>query len=248
MSEFIIDLMAEGGYVIVFLLMLLETVFPPLPSELIVPFAGFAAARGELNIYLVILSASLGALVGATILYSLAKMVKYETLEAFVGRNSRWLTVTPDDLQRSIAWFNRYSHSTVMFARLVPGIRSLISLPAGVARMAVPSFLIFTAIGTAAWSSFLAVSGYKLGQDYNKIEQYIDPVTTGVLVFVVVAYVYRLIFPKFKMRRTTKLQQEKSPPGLQSSGGTYSDLVPCQPIQTLQPEATTHPDSPEESS
>lgn len=196
MSEWIIDFISTGGYPAIVLLMLLETVFPPIPSEIIVPFAGFAAAQGRLSLVLVIISSVAGSLMGALVLYRIGKMISDEKLEGFVDRNGRWLTVDGQDLQNARSWFDRYRNRAILFGRLVPAIRSLISIPAGITKMKITSFFIYSAIGTALWSSALAIAGFVLGQDYERIRHIVDPVTTGIIILVVAIYLYRLIFPR----------------------------------------------------
>lgn len=198
MADWIINFISAGGYPAIAALMLLETVFPPIPSELVVPFAGFAAAQGRLDIWWVVVSAIIGSLFGALLLYAVGKLIKDEKLENFVIKYGRWLTLDVDDLRKSRSWFDRYSRTAVLFGRLIPAIRSLISIPAGITKMSLVSFFIFSAIGTAVWSSVLAWAGYLLGQDYERIRQFIDPATTAVILLVVVVYLYRLIFPKRK--------------------------------------------------
>lgn len=198
MADWIINLISTGGYPAVILLMLLELVFPPIPSEIIIPFAGFAAAQGRLEIGYVVLAAVFGSLCGALLLYGVGKLIKDEALEAFVERYGRWLTVDVEDLRRARSWFDRYSRTAVLFGRLIPAVRSLISIPAGINRMKIVSFLVYSAIGTAIWSSVLAIGGYWLGQDYERIRHIIDPATTGVVFLIVAIYLYRLLFPRRK--------------------------------------------------
>lgn len=198
MADWIINFISVGGYPAIAALMLLETVFPPIPSELVVPFAGFAAAQGRLDIGLVIISAVIGSLSGALLLYWVGKLIKDEKLEVFVNKYGRWLTVDVDDVRRARGWFDRYSRTAVLFGRLIPAVRSLISIPAGISKMKIVSFFIFSAIGTAIWSSVLALTGYWLGQDYERIRHIIDPVTTAIVVIVVGVYLYRLLFPRRK--------------------------------------------------
>jgi membrane protein DedA with SNARE-associated domain len=198
MADWIIDLISSGGYLAILALMLLETVFPPIPSELVVPFAGFAAAQGRLDIWLVIIFASLGSVLGAVLLYLVARLINDEKLEKFVHNHGRWLTLDIEDLRKSRRWFDRYSRTVVLFGRLIPAMRSLISIPAGINKMSLTPFFVFSAIGTTIWSAFLAVGGYWLGQDYERIRHFINPITSVVLLAIIVIYLYRLIFAKRK--------------------------------------------------
>lgn len=198
MADWIIATISAGGYPAIAGLMLLETIFPPIPSEIVVPFAGFAAAQGSLHIGWVIVSSIVGSLLGAYTLYMIGRLINDEKLAAFIDRNGRWLTVDNESLDKAKGWFEHYSKTAVLFGRLVPAIRSLISIPAGLTKMKTSSFLLYSAIGTAIWSSILAVSGYVLGQDFERIRFIVDPLTTAVIILVVVIYLYRLIFPRRK--------------------------------------------------
>lgn len=183
------NLMQSLGYVGIVLLMFLENVFPPLPSELIMPLAGFSASRGELDIVLVILAGTLGSVLGALPLYSLGKLVGEARLAAWADQYGRWLTLSGGEIQRADAWFDRHGHKTVLFGRLVPGARSLLSIPAGISGMNLAKFLLYTGIGTGLWSSLLAVAGYLLGENYEAVERVLGPIGYVILGLIGVAVV-----------------------------------------------------------
>jgi len=175
------------------LLMFLENVFPPIPSELIMPLAGVVAARGETNIVLVILAGSIGSLAGATFWYGVGRLFDHEFVKRLADRYGRWLTVTREDLDKADDWFDRYGHWAVLFGRLIPTIRTLISVPAGFSEMPITRFLVYSSIGTAIWTSLLALAGYWLGGNYELVETWIDPFSIAVVILVVVIYLWRLV-------------------------------------------------------
>lgn len=164
---------------------LLETVFPPIPSEVILPLAGFLAQQGDLSLPLVIVTSTLGAWVGALVLYALGARLGLE-------RSIRWLSKLPlvdrEDFERATDWFTRHGRSAVFFGRLIPGVRSLISLPAGASRMHLITFSLFTLAGSGAWNSLLIGLGAALGTQYRLIDQY-----SSVLDWVVIAAVAGLV-------------------------------------------------------
>ncbi|NYT23276.1 DedA family protein [Alcaligenaceae bacterium] len=191
--ETIMDSMGVWG---IAFLMFLENVFPPIPSELIMTLAGFSASRGETSIVLVIVAGSLGSVAGAVFWYGIGRMFDHERVKSFADRHGRWITLTRADIERTDDWFDRYGHWAVLFGRLIPTIRTLISLPAGLSEMAFWRFLAFTSIGTAAWTTFLALCGYWLGSDYHMLEEWLDPVSLGVVALVAAIYIWRFVtFP-----------------------------------------------------
>lgn len=185
------DVIAAIGEIGVGALTFVETVFPPVPSELILPLAGYLAERGRMNVVLVVLAATVGALLGALVLYGLGALLGEE-------RARRWLTWLPlvdeSDFDTASAWFHRHGHSVVFFGRFVPIVRSLVSLPAGAQRMPLAPFLLLTAAGSALWNTALVGAGYLLGTQYERVEQYLgylDYVIYAALVVVVGWFVIR---------------------------------------------------------
>ncbi len=192
MVEWIQNLMQSMGYLGIFLLMVLENLFPPIPSELIMPLAGFTASprRGTLNIWLVILIGALGSVVGTLPLYYVGRVFGLERSKAWANRYGKWLTVSGADLQKASDWFDRNGNKAVLIGRMVPGIRSLLSLPAGVSAMGVTQFSIYSFIGSLAWSALLAGLGYFLGENYDKVQNYVDPISKIVLVALVLGFAW----------------------------------------------------------
>ncbi len=193
MFDWIVGFVSDGGYLGIALLMFLENVFPPIPSELIMPLAGFVAARGEMNIWLVVLSGTLGSLAGAVFWYYIGVWLGRGRVEWAIRRFGRILTLSLQDLETARAWFRWKAQWAVFLGRLVPTVRTLISVPAGIAPMALGPFLFWTTLGTAAWTAFLAAAGYILESQYELIEGWVDPVSKAVVVLIVLVYVYRVV-------------------------------------------------------
>jgi membrane protein DedA with SNARE-associated domain len=180
------------GYFGVFVLLLIENLFPPLPSEVVAPFCGYAAARGELNIVGVIAAAVAGSMVGQLPWYFAGRWLGEKRIEALAARYGRWLTVTPHEVDRVFGWFYRYGAASVFFGRMIPAIRAVISLPAGIAAMPLGKFLAYSLAGTTLWMGALAYAGYRLGQNYQLVAKYIEPGTKIVVALIVLTYVVRL--------------------------------------------------------
>lgn len=192
MNGFLESVMESLGVFGIALLMFLENVFPPLPSELIMPLAGYLAAQGEMPIALVILSGSVGSLLGVVPWYYAGRALTEARLKRFAARHGRWLTLLPSDIDKADRWFRRYGSLAVLFGRLVPTVRTLISVPAGLSGMPLPRFLLFSAIGTAIWSTLLGLAGYHLGEAYAGVQGYIEPLSNAVLIAIAAVYLYRV--------------------------------------------------------
>lgn len=193
MFENLVQTVATGGYPAIFLLMLLENIFPPIPSEAIMPLAGFAAARGDLNFVGVILAGTLGSIVGAVPWYLAGRWYGRKRLKAFAGRHGRWLTVSPNDLHNAAEWFERHGYASVFFGRLIPTIRTLISVPAGLVCMPILPFLLISAAGSLIWTSILTLAGYLLESQYTRVADWLDPVTYVIIGGIVLFYLYRVV-------------------------------------------------------
>ncbi len=193
MTDWIGDLIAHGGYLGVALLMFIETIFPPIPSEVIMPLAGIEAARGPMNVWGVIAAGTSGAMIGNTCWYFLARALGIERFKPLVRRWGRWLTVTWRDLQRADKWFDRKGWLFVLFGRMTPSLRSLVSVPAGLFEMPLRTFLLASTIGTLGWTAMLALLGQKLGENYEAIGAYMGPFSTGILFLMFGYYIFRVI-------------------------------------------------------
>ena len=163
------------GYGMILLAMFLENLIPPIPSELIMPLGGFYVSQGQLDFFPVVLAGLIGTVIGALPWYGIGRLVNEERLEQWLSKNGRWLGIKPQELARSRKWFNRYGVSLVFWGRLIPGIRTLISVPAGVELMPITPFLIWTTAGSLIWTLFLTITGFYLGDNYANIEKWISP-------------------------------------------------------------------------
>lgn len=193
MSDWIIGFITQWGYPGIFLLMVAENVFPPIPSELIMPFAGYAAASGELSIVGVLVAGMLGSLAGTSAWYFAARLLGLHRFTLLCNKLGRVATIHEDDIDMAARWFERYGPLAVFVGRLIPAIRTLISVPAGLAAMPLAKFLAISAAGTLIWTGILTTAGYLLHENYEIVEAWVDPVSTGVFVLIVVIYIYRFV-------------------------------------------------------
>lgn len=193
MSGWIIGFIEQHGYLAIAALMVLENVFPPIPSELIMPFAGFVGARGTLHPAGVLAAGVAGSLAGTLPWYWVGRRIGRERVHRWVARHGRWLTVSLDELERAERWFARWGGHAVLFGRLVPGVRSVISVPAGLEAMPLKSFLLWSTAGTLAWTSLLVACGYVLEGAYEQVGRFVDPVSTAVVAACVALYLWRLV-------------------------------------------------------
>lgn len=192
MFDWITGLVERSGYLGVLLLMLAENVFPPIPSELIMPLAGFSAAQGKLHILFVVLAGTVGSLLGALFWYYVGRWLGADRLRRFANRHGRWLSLSPDEIDRAHAWFDRHGAKAVFLGRLIPAVRSLISVPAGLTGMPLAPFLAWTALGTALWTVLLAGAGYVLQSQYARVADYLNPFSNVVVGLLVLLYLYRV--------------------------------------------------------
>ena len=193
MAHWIIETIASFGYLGIFLLMLVEAVFPPIPSELIIPFAGFSAARGDLHIAGVIAAASLGSVAGMIPWYLAGRLFGLARVRSLADRYGRWFTLNADEIDFATGWFHRFGPAIVLFGRLLPIIRTLISVPAGLAKMPVPLFFAASLAGILIWNTLLASAGYLLAEHYHLVEAWLDPLTLVLLLAVAALYLFRLV-------------------------------------------------------
>lgn len=193
MIEWITELLERLGYVGIALLMLAENLFPPIPSELIMPFAGFAAARGDLHFLGVLIAGTTGSLLGALPWYYAGRALGCKRLVTWADKHGRWLTMSGEQVKQANSWFARHCGKAVFVGRLVPAVRTLISVPAGIAEMSLARFLVYSVLGTLLWNVVLASLGFKLGENYAKVGEFLDPITKAVIAIIVAVYLYRVI-------------------------------------------------------
>ena len=177
LAGWVLDVIQTMGAVGVAALVALENVFPPLPSEVVLPLAGFLAGQGKLSLAAVLVAATVGSVVGALVLYWAGAALGRERLRRIAERTP---LMDADDVDRAQAWFDRHGRTAVLAGRLVPGVRSLISIPAGVSRMPLLPFLAYTTLGSAAYNAVLVLLGHQLGSRWTSVEKYSDPINYGV--------------------------------------------------------------------
>ena len=185
------------GYGAILFAMFLENLIPPIPSELIMPLGGFYVYQGQLDFVPVVLAGLIGTVLGALPWYGIGKLVNEERLEKWLEKNGRWIGINPQELSRSRKWFNRYGVSLVFWGRLVPVIRTLISVPAGVELMPITPFLLWTTAGSLIWTLFLTISGFYLGDSYGKIETWLSPLSSifkTIIIAIIIAGLTALIY------------------------------------------------------
>lgn len=191
------EIMEAFGYPGIILVILIENLFPPIPSEIVLPFAGFMTTQGSLTLFGVVVAATIGSVLGAVALYGVGLGFGRERIYGIVRRYGRWLTITEADVQRTEDWFERYGMWTVFFCRMVPVMRSLISIPAGLVRMNMGLFVVYTAIGSAIWNLLLAGLGAALGAAWDQVSRWVsvyqDLVLAVLLIGAAAFLIYRLL-------------------------------------------------------
>jgi membrane protein DedA with SNARE-associated domain len=187
MLRWIVHLVGSLGYFGIGLLMAIENVVLPLPSEVIMPLGGFLSARGRMTLWGVVLVGTVGSVVGALPLYAVARVVGEERVTSWVRKHGKWLLLRTRDLQRAKERFARNGGKAVFFSQLLPGIRALISLPAGFAEMNVTWFIVTNFAGTLIWCAVLAYLGNLLGANYTKVHKFVGPVAWALLGALLVA-------------------------------------------------------------
>lgn len=192
MSDWIIRLIDQTGYLGIAFLMFLETVFPPIPSEIIMPVAGLAASRGKLDIAGVIASGTAGAMLGNYFWYLAARVIGIERFRPLLERWGRFLTLDWAEIEKAERLFGTQGWAIVFFGRMLPTLRSLISIPAGLLHMRLHTFVVWSTIGTAGWTALLALAGWTLGRRFAEIETVIGPLSTAIIVVIVAGYLWRL--------------------------------------------------------
>jgi membrane protein DedA with SNARE-associated domain len=196
MAKWVMEVIYSIGYAGILMLMFAENVFPPIPSELIMPLAGFMTADGKFTFPAVVIAGTIGSVLGSLPLYYAGRGFGEERLKKLADRHGRWVTVSARDIERAKKWFDKYGGWALLLCRLIPGVRSLISIPAGLGRMNAAMFLLYTTIGMAVWTTFLASLGYFLRANFGKVEEYLNPISYVVLAGLIIFYIYRVITHK----------------------------------------------------
>ncbi|WP_420595505.1 DedA family protein [Deinococcus sp.] len=193
MVDWMLGVMNSLGYLGIVLLMIVENLFPPIPSEVILPAAGFAAARGDLSLAGVVLAGAVGSVLGTLPLYYVGRYFSEDKLVAWADKHGKWLALSGDDIHKADDWFDKHGPKAVLFGRMVPGIRSLLSLPAGMSEMPLAQFLIYSFLGSGLWAGLLAYAGYLLGDNYEAVAGWVGPVGTAVVVGLIVFAVFWVV-------------------------------------------------------
>lgn len=190
MEEFILSMMNQFGYIGVFLLIAIENIFPPIPSEVILLFGGFMTTYSELNIVLMIIFATLGSLIGAIVLYYIGKILNKERLKKIIdGKIGKILRLKNSDIDKADEWFDKKGNKTVFFCRFIPIVRSLISIPAGMSEMPLGKFFLYTTTGSLIWNTVLIIIGAIVGEKWESILNIFDTYSNIVLVLLVIIFV-----------------------------------------------------------
>jgi membrane protein DedA with SNARE-associated domain len=193
MSTWIFEVVQALGYIGIALLTLLENVFPPIPSEVIMPLAGFNASQANVSLLGAIAAGSTGSLAGATLWYFVGRRIGGRRLRKWVEKHGRWLTLSNEEIDKVNDWFQRHGASAVFVGRLIPGIRTWISVPAGLTGMQFWPFLLYSAAGTTVWTTLLTAAGYWLGENFRDVEDLLGAVSTAVLAGIAIWYVWRQV-------------------------------------------------------
>lgn len=213
LTEWATDIVERLGYLGVAMLVALENLFPPIPSEVVLGLAGYTASRGDAWVVGMIIAATVGSVVGAWILYGLSAAVGPVRLRAIIIRYGAWVGFGESDLDRAESWFDRRSRSAVLVCRCVPLIRSLISIPAGFRRMPLGAFTLFTIIGSLVWNTVLVTAGYLLADQWEKVLEFTEPFQTLVVVLIGVLVV-ALVIRKVVLTKRARSAGELARPGL----------------------------------
>jgi membrane protein DedA with SNARE-associated domain len=201
MLDWIINTVSTLGYIGIALLMFLENLFPPIPSEVIMPLAGFTVSQGKLNFALAVLAGIVGSVLGALFWYYVGDKVGEERLKQFADHRGKWLAISAKDVDAASGWFARRGTVAVFLGRIIPGVRTFISVPAGISRMRLLPFLIYSTLGSAAWVSILTFLGYILGRNYQRVERFIAPVSSVIFVALLITFVVWVVRRREKRDR-----------------------------------------------
>jgi membrane protein DedA with SNARE-associated domain len=188
LASWVQDVIESLGYTGVALLVIAENLFPPIPSEIVLPFAGFVARRGDGSVIVMVVASTIGSVIGALVLYAIAAAIGPERIHSFVLRFGKWFGVKESDMVRAEEWFDRRSNAAVLVGRCVPLIRSLVSIPAGFRRMKFVPFITLTAIGSAVWNIALIGAGAVLGDQWDRVGEFV-----GIFQWFVVAAIFGVI-------------------------------------------------------
>jgi membrane protein DedA with SNARE-associated domain len=201
-GEWVVGVIEALGYPGLTILVALESIFPPIPSEIVLPLAGFLTGQGRFSLPLVLIATTLGSLGGALLLYGIGAAIGPRRVRWLVERFGQWALLTPDDLTRAEGWFDRYGSIAVFTGRLVPIVRSLVSIPAGYRRMPLGQFLLLTGLGSALWNGALVGLGWIFGENWHVVEESVGWLQYAVIA-VVLLLIARFIWTRLRARGAT---------------------------------------------
>ena len=185
-GSFALSTISQLGYAGIFFLMMLESMIVPVPSELVMPFAGFLIAQGGFTFPLVVIFSTLGSITGSLLSYYIGKRWGYKIVASY----GKYVLVDIEDLKKTEAWFTKRGELTIFISRLIPVIRHLISLVAGIGKMSIKKFLLYTIIGATIWNAFLAYLGCVLGQHWHEVTQYTEEIDIGIVILLIIGCIY----------------------------------------------------------
>ena len=200
LTEWVISIMEQLGYLGIAILMFLDNVFPPIPSEIIMPSAGYTASQNQLLLVGVIIAGCIGSLLAAALLYWIGYKFKHETIFNFVDRYGKFLFIKSEDVKKSLSWFEKYGHRIVFFGRMIPAVRSLISIPAGMSRMPFWKFMFYSSLGTIIWTTFLACIGFYFGENQALMQKIFSQL--GYFIIVIVLIIVAWIWYRRNQRKS----------------------------------------------
>ena len=192
LEGWVLSIMEKLGYLGIAFLMFLDNIFPPIPSEIIMPSAGYTASKGDLSLIGVIIAGSIGSLLAAALLYWIGRKIPQHHIFTLVERYGKYLRISVADLEKSLAWFEKYGHRIVFFGRMIPAVRSLISIPAGMSKMPFGKFMIYSTFGTVIWTTFLAFLGYHFSENQALMSLIMQRVSYIILAVVILYIIWKV--------------------------------------------------------
>ena len=203
LEQWVLSIMEKLGYLGIAFLMFLDNVFPPIPSEIIMPSAGYTASKGELTLIGVIMAGSAGSILAAMLLYWIGRKVPQQRLFKLTERYGKYLRIQVSDLEKALDWFNKHGHRIVFFGRMIPAVRSLISLPAGMSKMPFAKFMFYSIAGTLIWTSFLAYLGFHFSQNQALMSLIMQRISSIILA-IIILYLLWWAIKKFYLNKSNQ--------------------------------------------
>lgn len=210
LTTFSLNLIEQFGYVGIAIISFLENVFTPIPSEAVIPFAGVLVAQGKMNAIWVWVASMIGGVLGSLVFYYLGYLLGTERVYAFVAKWGKWFFIQSKDVDKSVQWFERFGNISVFLGRLIPQVRSFISIPAGITKMPLPSFIVLTTLGSGIWIGFLVWLGIFFGENFTIFEPFFDAIDIIFVLTVVIIAAYFLITRYKQKGDSIKLETQDS--------------------------------------